>query len=379
MRLDELLSHYAESISTLLSTVSDRALERVPDCLKAPSFLVACEDPTGRVLIQVFSVKAQSTLTINGVKHRFQASRGPLIVSYSADRSLEAILFPDAPQDATPVIDVNAERASFLRVGFANHDYAAKYWGDIDWNALTLDTDAVIPFKIGPKASFLGVDLLYGYEIGGERREQPIEYIKAFGTSAMLPRTHSAVRDEAFMDFFTTTMNPYELRPSWSFSKFLRSFKEPLENAVLLLGSYREEKIYDQLKQVLSSFGYTGFLLRDAFDLTVQTNMAKFLAGIICSNFIIVVDDIPSGHIAELVKLLGLRLCPTIIVRREGSPATYFLEDSIALDDLFKVYDQSDLSPTALAPLISWARSKMRDRVLKLNQINNKWRDEGVL
>jgi len=97
--------HYAESISTLLSTVSDHALDLVPGCLKAPSFFVACEDSTGRVLIQVFGIQAQSTLKINGVEHRYQASEGPLIVSYSAHRSLEAILFPDAPQAATPHLE----------------------------------------------------------------------------------------------------------------------------------------------------------------------------------------------------------------------------------------------------------------------------------
>ena len=378
MKLNELLIQYAESISTLLSTVSDHALDLVPDCLKAPSFFVACEDPSGQVLIQVFSIQAQSTLTINGMEHRYQASKGPLILPRSVDQSLETILFPDAPQDATPIIVVDAKNASIVWVGFANSNYAAKYWRDTKWTALTRDADTVIPFRISPRGSFLGVGLRYGYKLAGERREQSIEFVKVFGSSALLPQTLSAVRDEAFKDFFVTISKPQEQGHSWSFSKFLRDFKEPLGNSVLLLGSYREESVYDQLKRVLSSFGYTGFMLSDSWDLEVQTNMEKLLAGVICSNFIIVVDDQPSGHIAELGKLLELRLRPTIIVRREGSPATHFLEDSIAMDDLFKVYDQSDLGPTALAPLISWARNKMRDRVLKLNEFN-KWRDEGVL
>lgn len=378
MILDELLTQYAEAISTLLSTVSDRALERVPDCLREPSFFVACKDPTGRLLIQVHSASAQSILTINDVEHRYQASMGPLIVSYSTDRSLESTLFPNAPQDATPVLNIDAIGVSMQWLGFANSEYAAKYWGDIDWTAIALDADAVIPFRIGPNASFLGVALLYGYEVGNERHEQSIEYVKAFGSSAMLPQTLSALRDEAFRDFFITITRPQETTPSWSFTDFLKGLKESVGNNVLLLGSYREESVYEQLKQVLSSFGYTGFMLRDALDLAVQTNTEKLIAGIMCSSFIMVVDDKPSGHIAEIGKLLDLRLRPTIVVRREARPSTHFLEDSLVMDDLFKVHDLSDLSPTALAPHIQWARGVMRHRERKLNDIN-RWREEGVI
>ena len=152
--------------------------------------------------------------------------------------------------------------------------------------------------------------------------------------------------------------------------------EEPLGDNVLLLGSYRQHDVYDTLEKSLATFGFKTFMLRDASDLAPQSNLEKLFAGIICSSFIVVVDDEPSGHIAELATLLSHPFRPVIIVRQSGRPATRFLEDSIALNDNFKIHDGPDLSPGALSSAIAWARNKMRAQVARLNQIND-WRTKA--
>jgi hypothetical protein len=118
-------------------------------------------------------------------------------------------------------------------------------------------------------------------------------------------------------------------------------------------------------------------MLRDSMDLAVQTNLEKLFAGVICSSFIVMVDDEPSGHIGELHTLLSHQFRPVIIVRSSGRPSTHFLEDLVASSEMFRVHS-GELDPEALASPVAWARGKMRERIAKLNEINI-WRRGGVL
>ena len=157
--------------------------------------------------------------------------------------------------------------------------------------------------------------------------------------------------------------------------QFLAGLREPVDTQVLLLGPYNDESKgrFKEVETVLKQLGYHPFLLKDANDLPIQTNIEKLVAGVMFSAFVVIIDEQPSGHIAETEKILSLNMRPSIVIRGASGPSTTFLDDSILLNENFQVVHLEKVTSAALADSVIWAREWLETRETKLNGINS-WR-----
>jgi hypothetical protein len=231
-----------------------------------------------------------------------------------------------------------------------------------------------IPFSVTKDGSMLGLNLLWGTELGGLREEKLFEYIKIFGSQELLPTSDKEIQNEAFRDFGHSASGLGKELDKWSFTDFVLGLEANVERNVLLLGSYKSDDEFEHLRTVLCELGYRGFLLKDSPDLPIQSNLEKLLSAIICSCFVIVLDKEASGHIAELGNMLLFRFRPVIVLRDTPKPTTAFLEDQIVTDSNFRVVVEPNITALSLFPHIQWAKDISDQKAESYNTINY-WRN----
>ena len=293
---------------------------------------------------------------------RFVAIRG----------SIERVMFPGVSRTDGPAgVTVGSRWMVMTGVAFASPQFAARHWSDAPFYRHCAEE---LPLRVTTTGDMLGVDLLYGWEDHEKPQSRLLEIVRIFGWSAMLPADDQGIEDLVWNDFSHGLPGRGVQQPAWSFAKFLKTLEAPANETVLLLGSYHTGESFDEAAAALRELGYSPFALRDAPDISFQTNTEKFLAGVMCSAFVVVVDTHPSGHFSELTHLLALRLRPVIVLRHQASPPSWFQEDRIRTDDLFRVVVEPRFSARSLAEHVQWARATMMDRVKTLNAVNH-WRD----
>ncbi len=204
---------------------------------------------------------------------------------------------------------------------------------------------------------------------------KPIDWLRIFGSEEFVPASTLAILELAITDIASSVLKLPGAKTDWKFEEFLSALEGPTDQNVLLLGPYSTstEDQFRDAKVALESLGYTTFLLKDSPDLPIQKNIEKLFAAVIFSSFVVVIDDHPSGHIAELDRLLQVEFRPVIIVRQTQKPATSFLEDSILTSDSFRVEVMQSITAAALTPAIRWAREWLAAQEKQLNAINT-WR-----
>ncbi len=296
-------------------------------------------------------------------------AESPCIVPIRA--SIEKVLFPGIRTGDRPAgITICTRWTVMDGLAFSSPAFNKRYWsGEKFYRQCAED----LPLRVVETGDLLGVNLLYGWEAQQEPRSRLLEIIRVFGSSDMLPSDDEAIEDLAWNDFSHGLPGRGAKEPAWSFAAFLRELEAPAKETVLLLGSYHSEEVLGEAERALKELGYSPFTLRDAPDLPFQTNTEKFLAGVMCSAFVVVVDTHPSGHLSELTHLLDLRLRPVLILRHDSSPASWFQEDRVMTDDLFRVVVESSFNARCLAEHARWAQSTVINRVKKLNAVNY-WR-----
>jgi hypothetical protein len=368
----DLVTTYVETLGDLVDTIADPVKDQLPSCLSKLAGVLSWTGEGGGLLLNLLGTRHQS-IVIND-QRIFLDPKRPIQAHLRAMKRLEAELIPRAPTEGLPIFEIEAVHIRFRRLALASSEYARKYWQGAPGIAFTLDAPSVIPFRVEPTGSLLGIELLWGCEVDGNQHEQFIEFFKLFGSEAVKPRSLSEIRDEAFLDF-VSTVNVIEAKDTTaprSFTSMLKALRESVKDTVLILGSYAEKDHFYPIRDALASFGYNGVLLSDHEDVPEQSNAEKMMFAAMCSAFIVALDDSPSGHIAELQSLLDRPIRPVIVIRSKGAPSTRYLDDSIRTSGEFKVHE-AGITARELAEPIRWAREKVRRKTAELNRINS-WR-----
>ena len=374
-------SRFTQVLKDLVDVIPDAARSQLHPLLKEPGLAIGYSDPSGKCVLELRSksLAEKKPISINGKLIPFQLADPTRYaeITFTSKIPIERQLFPYIPDEPLkPTIKISAPNIAFHNFCFCTTEYKKKYWSKI--NLVSYCSNFNIPFIVTENGLFIGRNLLHGLEVDGKRHEKYIEFVLIFGNSNLIPRDNAGVRDIAFAAFFSLVTG--KQGDQWSFSEFLKNLKAPVEQNVLLLGSYtseQDEKDFAQLKSCLASLGYNGFMLKDSPDLAIQTSIEKSLAASICSCFIIALDSEASGHLAEFKDLLFHRFRPVIIIRYKGAkPSTTFLEDTIALDDNFRIAEVAEISNAELLPHIKWAKERVTTRIQCLNNVNS-WRSEN--
>jgi len=374
---EQFAKKYYESLQVIITALPAKIT--VPECLHDTSFVIFCSDETGKSYVDIISRKNLGSLIIDN-KEISPVSRDlPYFLEKHNLSAIEKFMFQQDDRGNTVSINVNEKNFILDGLSFSNKEYNEKYWKNATFYRNCAGT---IPFAVGPQGGILGLDLLWGSELNGKRQERLFEFVRIFGNKKMIPLSIKEIRDMAFRDFRhcvpkigkESVPKIGKEQDEFSFTNFIQNLSTPVDQNVLILGSYKNSKSkFEKLKIVLKELGYNGFLLSDSPDLPIQTNQEKLFAGIIYSSFVIVVEDEASGHIAELTTMLQFNFRPVIIIRSEDVPATHFLEDKILTNDFFKVASFKEITAVEILPFISWARKIITEQIKNLNSIN-KWR-----
>ena len=282
-------------------------------------------------------------------------------------------------QVITPHTETGADEATlriadrhlvFQDLAFCSNEFAARHWKDATFAKLTASD---LPFTVTKSGSMLGLNLLHGIEVDGDPYEQVWEIVKLYGDIAMFPRAPDDVRAEALADFAASTRLERPSPDGTVFRRALDAISDASERSVLVLGSYQARHLLQELRAALVQLGYEPFLLIDEPDVEHQTNTEKLLLGIMSCRFVVILDSVPSGHIAEIEQLLQLRFRPTIVVRPSGRPSTRFLDDRIRNDDMFRIIECESMDCQELASAYTWASMTLESNRTTYNEINS-WR-----
>ncbi len=376
MDISSFARKYVVYLNDCVQATSDAAIEALPDVLKKPGFAIVYSDTTDRHMLYLISQAKTDKIVVNGEEIRHHNQDGCIFISLQrAVKPLEQFLFPNVSEETSKAsITVSTPDFAIKGVAFADSEYDTKYWSQDTFPRWIGD----LPFRVVRTGSLLGLDLLHGLELQGVRHDNLIEFLLVYGSKEMIPEDEDDIRDAAFRAFSLAAFRypadeGNKVSPAWSFTGFLRSLEGPVQKNVLLLGPYSSEEDFYRLKEVLRSFGYNGFMLKDSPDVPIQSNVEKLHGGIMCSCFVIVLDTEPSGHLAELHALLSTRWRPVIVIRRKSDPASFFLEDKTLTDEYFKVAIIPEISESTLLPYIKWAKGKTAMQIKNFNRINP-WR-----
>ena len=140
--------------------------------------------------------------------------------------------------------------------------------------------------------------------VNGRPRVKFIEWLRIFGSGEFVPTSEMGVRELAITDLSSSAFKLPNTEPNWNFAEFLSALKGPVDQSVLLLGSYLTEDRFREASAALERLGYAPFLLKDSPDLPIQRNLEKLFAAVTFSSFVVIIDDHASGHLAELATLL---------------------------------------------------------------------------
>ncbi len=343
----------------------------IPSFLSDTSFVIGYSDIQRKLAIQLLSREKVPETVINGNAVGPISHDEPRIICFPNALKIEQSIFPQDNQGTSISITIDQQNVILNGLAFSSKQYNDKYWSDAKFYR---NCAGDIPFSVTKNGGILGLNLLWGTELGGTREEKVFEFIKLFGSEEILPTSDEDVQNETFRDFWHSVSGLEKKLDEWSFTDFILSLEAPVERNVLLLGSYKSDDEFEHLRSVLGELGYRGFLLKDSPDLPIQSNLEKLLSAIICSCFIIVLDKDASGHIAELGNMLQFRFRPVIVIRNIPKPTTSFLEDQILTDSNFRVVVEPNITAITLLPHIQWAKTISDEKTESYNTINY-WRN----
>lgn len=369
--IKEFSEKYYKSLRDLLDVIPKG--KTIPPCLTNTSFLIGYSDVRGKIGIQLLSREKVPKIILNDRTLEPTSKTQPFGIVFKDVATVEDAIFPQDESDGSVSLSIAARNVTVSGLAFSSKKYHDKYWKDVTFYRNTAGT---IPFSVTPAGTMLGIDLLWGSELGGNREEKLFEYIKLFGSNSLTPSTDEELRNETFRDFghLVGKLGDEALK-DWSFTDFVKSLQVPTEQNILLLGSYSSDNDFTEIQNVLDELGFRAFLLKDSPDLPVQSNIEKLFTAIICSCFVIVLDNQPSGHIAELESMLQFPFRPVIVLRTSPKPSTSFLEDRIRTSENFKVAIEHQITVGTLLPHLIWAKARVKSTIESFNEINI-WRNK---
>lgn len=372
MNITDFSKCFIDCIDGVIEVFSDKAKEKMPDYLIKPGFAISYSDPTGKHFLQLYSKINTFKLYGNLVKRKDTAKYA--LITIDGKNKIEEVLFSILPHVTVKPFAIINGNMHMRSLTFSTIDYKNIY---LNMPIIKFQNEMNVPFYIKHNGLFVGTNILYVSEYNKKLLEQYFEYIVIFGNKSLIPKNEEEIKDFIYSSCISGLFDQ-DINFDSSFTDVLKNIKGAVEENVLLLGSFKSESnktYFKELKKTFAEYGYNAFLLSDSPDVAIQTNIEKMITACIASGFVVILDNEASGHIAEMTKLLDLRLRPTIILRFKDDPATAFLEDSIRTDEMFNISKISKISKSEVEPLIKWAKDKMQKRKQSFNSINS-WRNE---
>lgn len=360
---------YHRSLVELLDAIPRESRKVVPSCISRTAFVIAVADPTGRYSVELLGRDRHESIWINGKECKPDSENEPGFMVGTPTDQLETIVFPGTTDGSEVTQRLNGHFV-FLGLSFASTEFIAHHKPE-GFHAQFVGGD--VPFRVETEGSLLAVNVVNGYVVNGEPRVQNIEWLRILGSETLIPRSDMGIRELAIGDLASKILNLLKPASNWGFDEFLGALEGPVDQNVLLLGSYRTESRFDEARAALEVLGYAPFLLKDSPDLPIQRNNEKLLAAVMFSCFVLIIDDQPSGHLSELTTLLQFNFRPMIIVRHTSQPSTAFLEDSVLTNTSCKVQVLETITSASLTPAVQWAREWLTSQEANLNRINT-WR-----
>lgn len=367
--LTQIAREYHRALVGLLATIPRTSRSFVPSCISRTAFVIAVVDPRGRYAIEFLGRDRYETLNINGKELNPVSEQEPGFIVNESTSRLESVLFPGTTDDSSVTWRLSGHMAMH-GLSFASTEFVANHKPE-GFHAQFVGGE--VPFQVEPEGCLLAIDVVNSYVVNGAPQIKFIEWLRVFGSEKFVPTSEVGFRELAINDLASAVFTMPNPKANWNFAEFLSGLKGPVDQNVLLLGSYLTEGRFQEVSTALERLGYSAFLLKDSPDLPIQQNLEKLFAAVMFSSFVIIIDDHASGHIAELATLLQFRFRPMIILRRTANPATAFLEDRVLTDNSCRVEVLDELTAGNLTPAVRWAREWLASQEKNLNAINS-WR-----
>ncbi|MPZ41862.1 MAG: hypothetical protein GEV05_00375 [Betaproteobacteria bacterium] len=362
---------YRQALLDVLDTLPRKSRAFVPPCIEHTSFVLAVADPRGRLAVEFRSRERYPTLKINGNEAQPKSDREPGLIAVASNTKLETLLFPGTT-DSSSVTWRLSGHAALHGLTFASAEFMSQH-APQGFHAQFTGGD--VPFEVQSDGGILAVNIANGYVVAGKPEVKFTEWARVFGARSFLPKPEAEIRELAITDLSSAALKLPNALPNWNFADFLASLEGPVDQNVLLLGSYATGDRFKEIAGALEKLGYSPFLLKDSPDLPIQRNLEKLFAAVMFSSFLIIVDDEASGHIAELATLLQFRFRPMILLRRASHGSTSFLEDGVLTEETCRVEVIAEVTAASLLPAVRWAREWLANREGRLNAINS-WRQD---
>ena len=232
--LVKLARQYRQALLQVLETVPARARTFVPPCVQNTSFVLAVADRTGRTAIELRSRQRYPSLMINGDEISPTSDTAPGYLTLELALKLETVVFPGISEKSWPTWKLSGH-AALHGLTFASNEFVNAH-SVPGFHAQFVGGD--VPFEVQSDGGVLAVNITNGLVVDGRPEVKVTEWLRVFGSTEMLPSTEIAVQELAITDLASAALKLPGTEPTLDFSGFLSSLKEPVDQSVLLLGSY---------------------------------------------------------------------------------------------------------------------------------------------
>jgi len=147
-------------------------------------------------------------------------------------------------------------------------------------------------------------------------------------------------------------------------------------SGVVVLGKDTGKELQEliQVRDYLRGKGYEAELIKDIADIPMMSNEEKVRLWALVSRFVVMVDRVPAGHIAEYMMLKEQRTIMALL-RPSGTGSTFMIGDAHMVDLNFVQLFEFDSTPfNVLENVVSWAESIAKKRIDSYDKAYP-WRD----
>lgn len=116
-----------------------------------------------------------------------------------------------------------------------------------------------------------------------------------------------------------------------------------------------------RIREQLGKVGVAATIIKEQPDILGETVIQKVLRHALASEFIVLENSAPSGHLYEFPHL-KLAECPTAILQRQGSGATWMFEDAYAGHKFWRKFTYTEETlPSVVTAIVTWGEQYRRD------------------
>jgi hypothetical protein len=156
----------------------------------------------------------------------------------------------------------------------------------------------------------------------------------------------------------------------------VEAFTSSKETGVIVLGKDSGTELIEltQVKDHLHSKGYHARLIKELPEIPMMSNEEKVRLWSLASRFVVMIDNVPTGHIAEYMMLKEQRTILALL-RKRGGGSTYMIGDDHLTDiNFIKLFEYDDSPLSSIKEVIDWTESLVAERTKAYNE-KYPWRE----